>query len=145
MLIRGIISLWVNAEKVRVTGKKNTDKIYYRYSGYPGGMKAISFDDMIQKTPERVIQLAVKGMMPRNRLSRSMLGKLKVYAGSEHPHTAQQPKQLPLTDRIYLCRKTTEPEGVNLPEPEFLLNPVVVRLLSINDRWISISGEKPPA
>lgn len=84
----------VNAEKVKVTGKKNRDKTYYRHSGYPGGMKAISFNEMIEKTPERVIQLAVKGMMPRNRLSRSMLGKLKVYAGAEHPHSAQQPKQL---------------------------------------------------
>lgn len=84
----------VNAEKVKVTGKKNRDKIYYRHSGYPGGMKAISFNEMIEKTPERVIQLAVKGMMPKNRLSRSMLGKLKVYAGAEHPHSAQQPKQL---------------------------------------------------
>lgn len=84
----------VNAEKVKVTGKKNRDKTYYRHSGYPGGMKAISFNEMIEKTPERVIQLAVKGMMPKNRLSRSMLGKLKVYAGAEHPHSAQQPKQL---------------------------------------------------
>ena len=84
----------VNAEKVRVTGNKTRDKTYYRYSGYPGGMKSISFEEMISKTPERVIQLAVKGMMPRNRLSRSMLTKLKIYAGAEHPHAAQQPKQL---------------------------------------------------
>lgn len=84
----------VNAEKVKVTGNKARDKIYYRYSGYPGGMKSISFEEMIRRSPERVIQLAVKGMMPKNRLSRSMLGKLKVYAGAEHPHAAQQPKQL---------------------------------------------------
>ncbi len=84
----------VNAEKVRVTGNKTRDKTYYRYSGYPGGMKSISFEEMISKTPERVIQLAVKGMMPKNRLSRSMLSKLKIYAGAEHPHAAQQPKQL---------------------------------------------------
>ncbi|HJN50047.1 MAG: 50S ribosomal protein L13 [Pseudomonadales bacterium] len=84
----------VNAEKVKVTGNKTRDKIYHRYSGYPGGMKAISFEEMIRHTPEKVIQLAVKGMMPKNRLSRSILGKLKVYAGAEHPHTAQQPKQL---------------------------------------------------
>jgi large subunit ribosomal protein L13 len=84
----------VNAEKVRVTGKKTKDKTYYRYSGYPGGMKSISFEEMISSTPERVLQLAVKGMMPKNRLSRSMLSKLKIYAGAEHPHAAQQPKQL---------------------------------------------------
>lgn len=84
----------VNAEMVKVTGNKARDKKYYRHSGYPGGMKSISFEEMIRKSPERVIQLAVKGMMPKNRLSRSMLGKLKVYAGAEHPHTAQQPKQL---------------------------------------------------
>ena len=84
----------VNAEMVKVTGNKAKDKKYYRHSGYPGGMKSISFEEMIRKSPERVIQLAVKGMMPKNRLSRSMLGKLKVYAGAEHPHTAQQPKQL---------------------------------------------------
>jgi large subunit ribosomal protein L13 len=84
----------VNADKVRVTGKKSTDKMYYRYSGYPGGMKSKSFDEMIASSPEQVIQLAVKGMMPKNRLSRTMLGKLKIYPGSDHPHTAQQPKQL---------------------------------------------------
>ncbi len=84
----------VNAEKVKVTGNKKKGKMYHRYSGYPGGMKSISFEEMINKMPERVIQLAVKGMMPRNRLSRSMLGKLKVYSGAEHPHAAQQPKQL---------------------------------------------------
>ena len=84
----------VNAEMVKVTGNKAKDKKYYRHSCYPGGMKSISFEEMIRKSPERVIQLAVKGMMPKNRLSRSMLGKLKVYAGAEHPHTAQQPKQL---------------------------------------------------
>lgn len=84
----------VNAELVKVTGNKTKDKKYYRYSGYPGGMKSITFEEMIRRSPERVIQLAVKGMMPKNRLSRSMLGKLKVYAGAEHPHVAQQPKQL---------------------------------------------------
>ena len=86
----------VNAEKVRVTGKKRTDKIYYRYSGYPGGIKAARFEEMIAKHPERVIEKAVKGMLPRNPLGRAVFRKLKVYAGSEHPHTAQQPKPLQL-------------------------------------------------
>ena len=86
----------VNAEKVRVTGNKGTDKIYHRYTGYPGGIKSLSFNELIEKTPERAIQKAVKGMMPRNKLSTAMLSKLKVYAGSEHPHTAQQPTPLEL-------------------------------------------------
>lgn len=84
----------INAEKVRVTGKKATDKIYYHHTGYIGGIKAISFEKLIEKAPERVIQKAVKGMLPRGPLGRSMFGKLKVYAGSEHPHTAQQPQEL---------------------------------------------------
>ena len=88
----------VNAEKVRVTGKKHTDKIYYRYSGYPGGIKAARFEEMIAKHPERVIEKAVKGMLPRNPLGRAVFRKLKVYAGSEHPHSAQQPKPLQLLD-----------------------------------------------
>ena len=86
----------VNAEKVRVTGKKQTDKIYYRHSGYPGGIKAARFEEMIVKHPERVIEKAVKGMLPRNPLGRAVFRKLKVYAGSEHPHSAQQPKPLQL-------------------------------------------------
>jgi large subunit ribosomal protein L13 len=84
----------VNADKVKVTGNKRNDKMYYRHSGYPGGMKSMNFDKLIAHDPKRVIELAVKGMMPRNPLGRKMLGKLKVYAGSEHPHTAQQPKEL---------------------------------------------------
>jgi large subunit ribosomal protein L13 len=84
----------VNAEKVRVTGAKATDKIYQHHTGYPGGLKSISFEKLIDKAPERVIQRAVKGMLPRNPLGRVMFKKLKVYAGSEHPHTAQQPQAL---------------------------------------------------
>ena len=84
----------VNAEKVRVTGAKTTDKIYHHHTGYPGGLKSISFEKLIDKAPERVIQGAVKGMLPRNPLGRAMFKKLKVYAGSEHPHTAQQPQAL---------------------------------------------------
>jgi len=84
----------VNAEKVRVSGAKATDKMYHRHTGYPGGLKSISFEKLIDKAPERVIQGAVKGMLPRNPLGRAMFKKLKVYAGSEHPHTAQQPQAL---------------------------------------------------
>ena len=84
----------VNAEKVRVTGAKTTDKMYHHHTGYPGGLKSISFEKLIDKAPERVIQGAVKGMLPRNPLGRAMFKKLKVYAGSEHPHTAQQPQAL---------------------------------------------------
>jgi large subunit ribosomal protein L13 len=84
----------INAEKVRVTGAKATDKIYHHHTGYPGGLKSISFAKLIDKAPERVIQGAVRGMLPRNPLGRAMFKKLKVYAGSEHPHTAQQPRVL---------------------------------------------------
>ena len=86
----------INAEKVRVTGKKATDKIYYRHSEYPGGIKGTSFERMIETHPTRVIELAVKGMLPRNPLGRAMFRKLKVYAGTEHPHAAQQPQPLEL-------------------------------------------------
>jgi large subunit ribosomal protein L13 len=84
----------VNAEKVTVTGNKRKNKMYYRYSGYISGMKEMSFEKLIDKHPERVIELAVKGMLPKNSLGRAMYRKLKVYAGSEHPHAAQQPKEL---------------------------------------------------
>jgi len=84
----------VNAEKVRVTGNKTKDKMYYNYSGYMGGLKEINFEDLIQKAPERVIERAVKGMLPKNSLGRTMFRKLKVYAGKEHEHAAQQPKLL---------------------------------------------------
>ena len=86
----------VNADKVRVTGNKVTDKIYFRHTGYPGGIKETSFGKLMETHPERAIEIAVKGMMPRNKLSRAMLDKLKIYAGGEHPHTAQQPKPLEL-------------------------------------------------
>ncbi len=84
----------INAEKVRVTGAKATDKMYHHHTGYPGGLKSISFEKLIDKAPERVIQGAVKGMLPRNPLGRAMFKKLKVYAGNEHPHAAQQPQEL---------------------------------------------------
>ncbi|HKM25841.1 MAG TPA: 50S ribosomal protein L13 [Thiopseudomonas sp.] len=84
----------INAEKVRVTGNKTSDKIYYSHTGFPGGIKEISFEKLIAKAPERVIEAAVKGMLPRNPLGRDMYRKLKVYAGTNHPHAAQQPQEL---------------------------------------------------
>lgn len=84
----------VNAEKVRVTGNKAKGKVYHRHTGYPGGLKSMTFEKLIDKAPERVIQGAVKGMLPRNPLGRAMFKKLKVYAGGEHPHAAQQPQAL---------------------------------------------------
>jgi large subunit ribosomal protein L13 len=84
----------INAEKIQVTGAKTTDKMYHHHTGYPGGLKSISFEKLIDKVPERIIQNAVKGMLPRNPLGRAMFKKLKVYAGDEHPHTAQQPQTL---------------------------------------------------
>ncbi|MEX0943533.1 MAG: 50S ribosomal protein L13 [Pseudomonadales bacterium] len=86
----------VNAEKVKVTGNKAEDKMYYHHTGYPGGIKSVNFETLIDQKPERVIEKAVKGMMPKNKLSRAMLSKLKVYAGTEHPHAAQQPQVLEL-------------------------------------------------
>lgn len=84
----------INAEKVRVTGKKATDKIYYSHTGYPGGIKEISFEKLIARAPERAIEGAVKGMLPKGPLGRDMYRKLKVYAGTAHPHAAQQPQEL---------------------------------------------------
>jgi large subunit ribosomal protein L13 len=86
----------VNAEKVSVTGNKASNKLYQRHSGFPGGLKTRTFNEMIANNPEEVIRLAVKGMMPNTPLGRAMFRKLKVYAGSEHPHGAQQPAQLNL-------------------------------------------------
>src|SRR5436190_3751185 len=84
----------VNAEKIRVTGNKTTDKLYYRHSGYPGGLRSRTLGEMLERQPEEVIRKAVKGMLPRNRLGRQQLTKLKIYAGPEHPHEAQKPKQM---------------------------------------------------
>ncbi|WP_320827466.1 50S ribosomal protein L13 [Reinekea sp.] len=84
----------INAEKVHVTGRKAKDKQYYRHSGYPGGLKSMSFEKLIAHKGESPIELAVKGMVPRTPLGRAMLKKLKVYVGTDHPHTAQQPKEL---------------------------------------------------
>ncbi|NLS09087.1 50S ribosomal protein L13 [Nesterenkonia sp. MY13] len=82
----------INAEKVAVTGDKAAKKTYHRHSGFPGGLKSISFEQMIQRHPTRAVEEAVKGMIPHTKLGRAQLKKLRVYAGSEHPHAAQQPK-----------------------------------------------------
>jgi large subunit ribosomal protein L13 len=87
----------INAERVQVSGNKRSEKRYYRHSGYPGGLKSRTFEEMIERRPEEVIRLAVKGMMPRNRLARKQLTKLKVYAGPEHPHAAQQPQPMEIS------------------------------------------------
>jgi len=84
----------VNAEKVHVTGNKAKGKIYHHHTGYPGDLKSISFEKLIEKAPEQAIELAVKGMLPKNPLGRAMARKLKVYSGGEHPHAAQQPQAL---------------------------------------------------
>ena len=84
----------INAEKVHVTGNKVQDKIYYSHSGFPGGIKSINFEKLIQRAPERVIESAVKGMLPKNPLGRAMYRKMKVYKGTAHPPAAQQPQEL---------------------------------------------------
>ena len=86
----------VNADKVRLTGRKWDQKTYYRHSGYPGGIRSVTARSLLEKHPERLIQSAVKGMLPKNRLGRKLARKLKVYIGPEHPHQAQQPEQLSL-------------------------------------------------
>jgi large subunit ribosomal protein L13 len=88
----------VNAEKIAVTGKKLDEKIYYRHSGYPGGLKERTLREQLERRPTEVLRKAVKGMLPRNRLARQQITKLKIYAGPEHPHDAQAPKPLPLED-----------------------------------------------
>ena len=84
----------VNAKNVKVTGRKLSDKMYYRHTGYIGNLKSANLEEMLESSPERVIELAVKGMLPRNPLGRKMLGKLKVFSGPEHVHQAQQPQPL---------------------------------------------------
>jgi large subunit ribosomal protein L13 len=88
----------INAKKIHVTGNKRADKRYYRHSGYPGGLRSRTFEEMMTRRPEEIIRLAVKGMMPRNRLARKQLTKLKVYAGPDHPHAAQKPQQMEVVD-----------------------------------------------
>lgn len=84
----------VNADKIQLTGNKNADKIYYSHSGFPGGLKEITAGKLLEKKPEDLIKKAVKGMLPKNKLARHMIKKLKIYTGTDHPHAAQQPKAL---------------------------------------------------
>lgn len=84
----------INASRVKLTGKKATDKYYYRHTGYPGHLKQISYGELLNKNPEKVIELAVKRMLPKNRLGRQMIKKLKVYAGDKHPHSPQKPEAI---------------------------------------------------
>lgn len=84
----------INAEKIKVTGKKSSQKVYYHHTGYPGGLRSVSYAKLLQERPERVLEHAVKGMLPHNRLGRKMFKKLRVYAGSDHPHQAQRPEVL---------------------------------------------------
>lgn len=84
----------INAEKISVTGNKRAEKLYHRHSGFPGGLKSRTLEEMLERRPEEVIRKAVKGMLPKNRLARKQLTKLKVYAGAEHPHEAQKPQTL---------------------------------------------------
>ncbi len=86
----------VNAEKIKVTGNKNTQKRYYSHTGYPGGLKSSTFSEIIEKDPENIILKAVKGMLPKNKLSNSMISKLKIYAGDNHPHAGQNPIKIEL-------------------------------------------------
>ena len=87
----------INAEKISVSGNKRKEKLYRRHSGYPGGLRERTLEEMLERRPEEVIRIAVKGMLPRNRLARKQLTKLKVYAGPEHPHAAQKPEILEIT------------------------------------------------
>jgi large subunit ribosomal protein L13 len=89
----------VNAEKIAVTGNKRQQKRYYRHSGYPGGLRSRTLAEQLERRPTEVLRIAVKGMLPRNRLARTQIGKLKIYAGPEHPHAAQQPEPLPGSTR----------------------------------------------
>src|ERR1700742_3502880 len=87
----------VNAEKIAVTGAKRQEKLYHRHSGFPGGLKTRTLNDMLERRPEEVLRLAVKGMLPRNRLARKQITKLKIYAGPAHPHTAQKPQPMEIS------------------------------------------------
>ena len=89
----------INAEKINLTGKKMENKRYYHHTGYPGGIKSITVKDLLKKEPQSVIKFAVKGMLPKNPLGRMMIKKLKVYSGEEHPHQAQNPKQIKISEK----------------------------------------------
>ena len=104
----------VNAEKISVTGNKRADKRYYRHSGYPGGLKSRTLEEMLERRPEEVIRLAVKGMLPRNRLARKQITKLKVYAGPDHPHEAQKPQPMEISSSMSR-RDARAPRGRGRP------------------------------
>ncbi|ARZ69482.1 MULTISPECIES: 50S ribosomal protein L13 [Streptomyces] len=87
----------INADKVHLSGNKKTQKLAYRHSGFPGGLRAVRYDELLDKSPEKAVEKAIKGMVPKNSLGRQMLSKLKVYSGSEHPHAAQQPVPFEIT------------------------------------------------
>lgn len=87
----------VNADKIQVTGNKRQQQMYYKYSGYPGGLKALNFEQLMARNPAKPLELAVKGMLPKNRLGEALLGKLKIYAGPDHPHEAQRPQPLAIS------------------------------------------------
>ncbi|GAA3057796.1 large subunit ribosomal protein L13 [Streptomyces olivoverticillatus] len=87
----------VNADKVHLSGNKKTQKMAYRHSGFPGGLRSVRYDELLDKNPEKAVEKAIKGMLPKNSLGRQMLSKLKVYSGSEHPHAAQQPVPFEIT------------------------------------------------
>jgi len=93
----GVFVVIINAGKVALTGNKRQTKIAYRHSGYPGGLKQVGYDELLSKHPEKAIELAVKGMLPHNKLARQIIKKLKVYPGAEHPHAAQQPEPFEIT------------------------------------------------
>jgi large subunit ribosomal protein L13 len=82
----------INCEKIKIMGKKADQKMYYRHSGYPGGIKETTYKMMLSKHPDRILRIAVKGMLPKNRMGRRLIGKLRIYSGPNHPHSAQQPK-----------------------------------------------------
>ena len=90
----------INAEKIAVTGKKMSDKIYYSHTGFPGGLKTITLEKLLAKSPIKVMEHAIKGMLPKNPLGRDMFRKLKVYVGAEHPHSAQQPQVIDFKDKV---------------------------------------------
>jgi large subunit ribosomal protein L13 len=92
----GVYVVIINAEKIKITGNKDTQKNYYRHTGYPGGLKSTTFLDMIEKKPEEIIFKAVQGMLPKNKLSKTMISKLKVYEGENHPHVGQNPIKIEL-------------------------------------------------
>ncbi|MFN2557433.1 MAG: 50S ribosomal protein L13 [Nitriliruptorales bacterium] len=101
----------VNAAEVRLTGEKIEQKVWHRHSGYPGGLKSVPFARLLATSPEKAVEKAVRGMLPKNKLGRQMVRKLKVYAGPEHPHEAQQPKPLPLASQRGDKRRAGGPEN----------------------------------